>query len=274
MPRSRRRPKPAAATTRGEWALSRHTGRRGLARARGKAKRQGQEARASGKGKWHSRRHVRVRSRTFSGPRFPPRFSAMPMDSFFAFFTLVTAEPASRNSTHVLQPLQPRVDQRITPSAHEWKRPPRVSKLCPLATPSAAIPELTPTATAACLGTVRPASWASPGPIWTFAATAGRGRRSTAWVPPMRRSATGAAMIAPAEGAASSATARTASACFMCWAHARYARAEVAVDTRERNQRTNLTLRVGAPKNRQSFLSVRHLNQQTASQKGPSGQET
>ena len=137
------------------------------------------------------------------------------MDSFFAFFTLVTAEPASRNSTHVLQPLQPRVDQRITPRAHEWKRPPGVSRLCPLATPSAAIPELRPTATAACLGTVRPASWNSPGPIWTFAATAGRGRRSTAWVPPMRRSATGAAMIAPAEGAASSATARTASACFM-----------------------------------------------------------
>ena len=79
----------------------------------------------------------------------------MPMDSFFAFFTLVTAEPASRYSTHVLQPLQPRVAQRITPRPQAWKRPLGVSMPCFLATPSAAIPELRPTATATCLGAVR-----------------------------------------------------------------------------------------------------------------------
>mmetsp|Transcript_4750 Transcript_4750/g.13722 ORF Transcript_4750/g.13722 Transcript_4750/m.13722 type:complete len:214 (+) Transcript_4750:792-1433(+) len=66
---------------------------------------------------------------TFSGPRFPPRPSAMPLACFSRNLTLVTADPRNRYRTQVVQPLQPRVVHSPVPSASAWTNPSRVRSL-------------------------------------------------------------------------------------------------------------------------------------------------
>eukprot|EP00962_Isochrysis_galbana_P039617 scaffold14241_cov109-Isochrysis_galbana.AAC.2 len=70
---------------------------------------------------------------TFSGPRWPPRASAMPSDSFLAMPSLVTAEPQKRYTTPVTKPCQPSVPHRITERNHALTRPACVSMRWPLA---------------------------------------------------------------------------------------------------------------------------------------------
>mmetsp|Transcript_24249 Transcript_24249/g.57222 ORF Transcript_24249/g.57222 Transcript_24249/m.57222 type:complete len:209 (+) Transcript_24249:508-1134(+) len=66
---------------------------------------------------------------TFSGPRFPPRPSAMPLACFSRNLTLVTADPRNRYRTQVVQPLQPRVVHSPVPSASAWTNPSGVRSL-------------------------------------------------------------------------------------------------------------------------------------------------
>lgn len=81
---------------------------------------------------------------TFSGPRAPPRFSAMPNASFSACFTLVTRDPKIRYSTQTAHPRHPKVDHKATPNIHACRRPEKVNHFCLTARPKSAKAVLVP----------------------------------------------------------------------------------------------------------------------------------
>ena len=70
---------------------------------------------------------VAAEPQTFSGPRRPPRASAIPSSALRAKPSLVTAEPRPRYSTTASQPCQPSVAPSTVPKAQACHQPLRVS---------------------------------------------------------------------------------------------------------------------------------------------------
>ncbi|CDF34936.1 unnamed protein product [Chondrus crispus] len=66
----------------------------------------------------------------FSGPRAPPRFSAIPSCSFSSLPILVAREPSTRKLKHNEYPCQDRHDQSKTPSPKACRRPAFVRIRC------------------------------------------------------------------------------------------------------------------------------------------------
>lgn len=69
---------------------------------------------------------------TFSGPRRPPRPSAIPNAVFLSKPTLVTNCPKNRYRTQTVHPLQPSAIHSIVPRASEWANPSGVNMVMSL----------------------------------------------------------------------------------------------------------------------------------------------